>query len=165
MYAEGKTEEYCLEIDENNNILKVSVGGRNSWYMIGHVYMNNDFSQKFRNIMKQEYQQSQTKQEYWEDVYIRHIDVLPKMKVHRYSKNDIQEFDTIDELRLFDKSYMNDTRSTIIKQISRELNIQEYELYGFMNNKHEGHYLDFNFMVGDRRFRYNNMNGAYIERL
>lgn len=165
LFAEGKTGEYCLETDGNDNISRVFVGGKDSWYMIGHVYMNNDFSQKFRGVMKREYLQDKTKLEYWEDVYIRHIDVLPKMKVHRYSKDDIQEFDTIDELRLFDNSYIDDTRSSIVKEICQELDLQECEVYGFVNNKHEGRYLDFNFMVENSRFRYNNLNGAYIERL
>lgn len=44
LYAEGETGEYCLSIDEWDNIYKVSVGGQNSWYMVGHVYFSREFS-------------------------------------------------------------------------------------------------------------------------
>lgn len=165
LYAKGDTKEYCLEIDNDDYISKVSIGGKDTWYMTGHVYMNNNFSKKFCQIMEKEYQNDATKQEYWEDVYIRHLNELPKMKIHRYSENEIHEFDTIDELRLFDTSYVNDTRSFILKQICKKLGINECEIYGFIRNKHEDDYLDFNFCVRDKLYRYKNINGIHIEKL
>ena len=165
LYAKGETKEYCLVINKEDYINKVTIGGKDSWYMIGHVYLNSEFSKKFQNIMLSEYLLDSTKLEYWEDVYIRHINELPKMKIHRYSDNEIHEFDTIDELRQFDVSYVNDTRSVILKRICKELCINECEIYGFLQNKHEGNYLDFNFNVGNAVYRYCNLNGEYIEKL
>ena len=40
LYAEGKTGEYCLTIDAEDNITEVAVGGHDAWYMIGHVYFS-----------------------------------------------------------------------------------------------------------------------------
>ena len=84
LYAEGKTDEYCMTTDEDGNITKVTVGGTDSWYMVGHVYFNQDFSEKFREILIKEYDRGETRQGYWEDVYIRYIDELPKMQIHKY---------------------------------------------------------------------------------
>ena len=84
--------------------------------MIGHVYFSEDYSLEFRKIFEEEYNNEETRLGYWEDLYIRHIDRLPLMSVRRYRPGEIVEFDTLDELRGFDMSYLSDTRSTVIKR-------------------------------------------------
>lgn len=145
LYAEGATNEYCLQIDANDNIRNVTVGGKNAWYMVGHVYFNKDFSQKFKEILAKEYQKEITRQEYWEDVFIRYIDQLPLMKINRYAPHAIEEFDSLDELRAFDKSYIEDTRSTIIKNIAKELCCKESALTKFKKISHCDEPLAFEF--------------------
>lgn len=154
LLVEGKTMEYCLTMDTEDNITKVDVGGNDAWYMVGHVYFNREFSEAFRKIMIKEYERDETKQDYWEDVYIRYIDQLPKLKVNRYKDGEIQEFDSLDELRLFDNSYINDTRSYVIKQIATELDCEEGKLHGFKNIK--GEELKFFFLKNNEEFIYEN---------
>ena len=155
LYAEGKTGEYCLTLDAKDNITEVTIGGHDAWYMIGHVYFSDDFSKAFKQLLAVEYEKEETKQGYWEDVYIRYINELPLMRVHRYKEHDIEEFDSIDELRLFDESYINDTRSTVVKAIAKEMNCSEAELSKFTRIKHEGDYLFFTFQKGATTYRYN----------
>lgn len=165
LYADGETNEYCLTIDADDYITDVRVGGRDSWYMVGHVFFNREFSEAFRKIMIEEYNNETTKQGYWEDLYIRYIDQLPKMKINRYKEGEIQEFDSLDELRLFDDSYITDTRSTVVKSICRTLNLQESDVYGFKNIKHVGDYLHFQFKVGDTFYEYNDKTAIRIEKI
>lgn len=155
LYAEGETNEYCLTLDAEDNITEVSVGGHDAWYMIGHVYFSEDFSKAFKQLLAAEYEKEETKQGYWEDVYIRHINQLPLMQVHRYKEHEIEEFDSIDELRQFDVTYINDTRSTVVKAIAKEMNCTEAELSKFTRIKHEGDYLLFTFQKGADTYRYN----------
>ena len=155
LYAEGETNEYCLTIDAKDNITEVAVGGHDAWYMIGHVYFSEDFSKAFKQLLAAEYEKEETKQGYWEDVYIRYINELPLMQVHRYKEHDIEEFDSIDELRLFDESYINDTRSSVVKAIAKEMNCSEADLSKFIRIKHEGDYLLFSFQKGAETYRYN----------
>ena len=155
LYAEGETGEYCLTLDAEDNITEVTVGGHDAWYMIGHVYFSEDFSKAFKQLLATEYEKEETKQGYWEDVYIRYINELPLMQVHRYKEHDIEEFDSIDELRLFDESYFNDTRSSVVKAIAKEMNCSEAELNKFTRIKHEGDYLLFSFQKGADTYRYN----------
>lgn len=122
LYAEGKTNEYCLTTNGEDFITDVRVGGCDAWYMVGHAFFNHQFSEAFRKIMIEEYKNETTKQGYWEDLYIRYLDQLPKMKINRYKEGDIQEFDSLDELRLFDVSYVGDTRSSVVKSICKSLN-------------------------------------------
>lgn len=155
LYTDGETGEYCLTTNEKDEIMHVSVGGKDSWYMVGHVFFNRFFSKKFREIMIEEYKNDITRQGYWEDVYIRYIDKLPKMKIHKYDDNVIEEFDSLDELRTFDKSYIDDTRSSVLKSISKELSCKEGDLSSFKNIRNkEG--LVFSFEKKGEQFIYNN---------
>lgn len=126
-YAKGTTGEYCLTMDSHDYIKEVSIGGIDAWYMAGHVFFSDSFSRKFREIMKQEYSKESVRNGYWEDVYIQHINELP-MQVKRYADSDIFEFDTLDELREFDKSYIEDTRSAILKEICTRMSWEEQEV-------------------------------------
>ena len=160
LYAEGETNEYCLTTDKSDNITAVEVGGNDSWYMIGHVYFSDDFSQKFRTLLAQEYEKEETKQGYWEDVYIKHLQSLPLMQIHRYKEHEIEEFDSIDELRLFDESYINDTRSSVVRDMANRLNCKESEISAFTRIKHEGDYLLFTFRKGEDSYQYNEQENS-----
>lgn len=165
LYAEGETNEYCLMTNADDYITDVRVGGRDAWYMVGHVFFNYEFSEVFRKIMIDEYKNETTRLGYWEDLYIRYIDQLPKMKINRYKEGEIKEFDSLDELRLFDGSYIKNTRSTVMKSICKSLNIQESEVYGFKNIKHNGDDLHFQFKVGDITYEYNDRTVIRIKKI
>lgn len=154
IYAEGETDEYCIHVDKDDNISAVSVGGSDSWYMVGHVYFSDDFSRRFAALLKQEYEKEEIRQGYWEDVYIRFIDYLPKIKIRRYKESDIKEFDSLDELRQFDESYKSDTRSSIVRDIAEQLNCDQSELTAFHNEKHCGNCLQFLFKKAGDVYRY-----------
>lgn len=155
-YAKGATDEYCLVIDADDNIINVKIGGTDSWYMIGHVYFSNDFSKVFADIVRNEYDLENVRSGYWEDLYISHLDSLPKMKINRYSDSEIQEFDSLDELRKFDTTYITNTRSKTIHDIARYLNCNESQLSGFMklNDAQSDNRLRFAFIKDSTSYRY-----------
>lgn len=128
LYTEKQTSEYCLSTDDKDNIIDVKVGGSNSWYMVGHVFFNKEFSEEFRKIMKKEYDRGETRLGYWEDVYVRYIGELPPMKIHRYLPHDIEEFDSLEELRQFDEEYVNNTGCTIFHNICNVLKCEEKDI-------------------------------------
>ena len=51
LYADGPTKEWCLECDEDDWITNVKIGGKDSWYMMGHVFFSEKFSEKFVEIL------------------------------------------------------------------------------------------------------------------
>ena len=165
LYAKGYTGEYCLRTDSNDNIIEVSVGGADSWYMVGHVFFNKEFSSEFRNIMKKEYANNETRQGYWEDVFIRYINELPPMKIHKYSPHEIEEFDSLDELRMFDQSYVGDTRSPLLKEICNEYGWREADLSGFKKTESINPGKAFLFYVGDSTFLYDSSSDVKIRKV
>lgn len=127
VYADGPTKEWCMDYDENGNITNVVIGGENAWYMLGHTFWDENFSKKFVEILEAEYDLPQTADMLWESIYINHLKEL-RMKIKKYSDEVIFEFDTLDELREFDESYKEDTRSEILKSIAEQLKCKEADI-------------------------------------
>ena len=126
VYMEGDTGEWC--ISEDGGLIKdVKVGGQDSWVMLGHVFWSESFSRYFLHILEDEYELPETADKFWETIYIEHINELP-MKIRKYPADFIFEFDTLDELREFDDSYISNTRSEILTKIAGELGVEEKEI-------------------------------------
>lgn len=162
LYASGETNEYCLQLDQQDWIEDVRIGGADAWYMAGHVFFNNSFSEKFREIFVEAYQEEETKMGYWEDVYMKHIASLP-MKARKYKTGVINEFDSIDELRCFDTSYITDTRSSILKNVCTKLNCKEKDLNTFTRIKRKDQYLLFSFKKGNELYIYDGRDASVKE--
>ena len=134
VYAPGETKEWCLTEDADGYIDRVKIGGSNAWYMLGHTFWNDTFSKRFLEILEKVYDSPETKNLLWESIYAQHLDVL-KMKIRKYSADVIYEFDTLDELRQFDTSYVNDTRSEIMKEIAKRLSCREADIVDVVSYK------------------------------
>lgn len=126
VYMEGDTGEWCISEDDGW-IKDVKVGGQDSWVMLGHVFWSESFSRSFLHILEDEYEWPETADKLWETIYIEHINELP-MKIRKYPADFIFEFDTLDELREFDTSYITNTRSEILKKVAGELGVEEKEI-------------------------------------
>ena len=126
VYMEGDTGEWCISEDDGW-IKDVKVGGQDSWVMLGHVFWSESFSRSFLHILEDEYEWPETADKLWETIYIEHINELP-MKIRKYPADFIFEFDTLDELREFDTSYITNTRSEILTKIACELGVEEKEI-------------------------------------
>ena len=129
VYAGGDTKEWCMTEGPDGFIDSVTVGGRNAWYMLGHTFWTRSFSRAFLEILDRVYNDPDTPGKYWEDIFREHLDTL-KMKIRRYPAEVIAEFDTLDELRAFDESYIDDTRSAVLKDLARRLSCREGEITG-----------------------------------
>lgn len=152
IYVKGNTDEYCLTTDNNNLITNVKIGGNDSYIMLGHVYFDETFSNKFINILESIYNKEETKNLLWEQIYMQYINEL-HMYIKPYNNNCIFEFDTIDELRLFDNTYINNIDSNIIRNICNYFKCNINELTNFCPCTKD--------VVGSFTFNYNNNKYNY----
>lgn len=158
VYMNGDTNEWCIDTDEFGRITKVVVGGKNTWVMLGHVFWSEEFSKKFIGILEAEYDNPATADKLWESIYIDHIDELD-MYIRKYPEDYIFEFDTLDELRAFDKTYINDTRSKILKRVALQLEVPENKIVNVMAYKDSSNAASgFVFDVENKHFRYSYIN-------
>ena len=135
-------------------IKDVEVGGHDSWVMLGHVFWSESFSRSFLHILEEEYDNPETADKLWETIYIDHIKELP-MKIRKYPADFIFEFDTLDELRCFDDSYINNTRSEILKRVAVELGVEEKDIRSVKSFKDKNNAAaGFTFETRERKYRY-----------
>lgn len=119
IYADERTEEWCLSVDDQDCITGVMIGGTQQWYMIGHAFWAKDFSEKFVAILEKDYPKEETKNKLWEAIYIEHLNDL-KMKIRRYQKGEILEFDSLYELGNFDVRYQQKSIVEMISNLMRK---------------------------------------------
>lgn len=129
-YAEEDTNEWCLTVDSDGYIDSVTIGGSGAWYMMGHTFWSDDFSRRFLHILEKEYHLPETAGKLWESIYAAHLQEL-KMQMRKYKPGVIFEFDTLDELRQFDSSYNECTRSRILRGIASEIGVEERRMRNF----------------------------------
>lgn len=153
VFDEGRTEEWCIDSDENGLITSVKVGGENSWVMLGHAFFSEEFSREFVNILDEIYDEPQTGSKLWESVYIAHMDRL-SMQIRKYSKDMIFEFDSLDELRVFDETYKNDSGSKILRELCEKLGCMESEIVESKPLSKDGETYGFSFRVSGKPYRY-----------
>ena len=120
----GKTKEWCVTINNDNIIKKIEIGGENKWYLYGPAYFSNDFSKKIIALIEKAYYQQNTENYFWEDVLKNNIDKLT-IYANMQKSNVVYEFETIEELRKFDKKYLYNSENKVLEVISAVFNIPE----------------------------------------
>jgi len=153
VYADGETDEYCLKTDDDGRIIQVDIGGKNAWYMLGHVYFDTKFSRRFVEILQREYERPPVKLMLWEDLYREHIDKLT-LYIKKYDRNVIHEFDSLDELRAFDDKYICNTDSKVFHNICQVLGCKEDEIRGIVPIKFGMTNMSFRFCCGGEEYIY-----------
>ena len=151
IYIDGKTDEYCIQYDKENTITEVIIGGENSYVMLGHVYFDKNFSDSFKEILKNEYKNEETRKKLWEQVYIKYISTL-KMKIKKYPNGVIFEFDSLEELRKFEPGFLSNTK--IMKEITEYFNCKENELSNFLLKENNENHFSFSFICQNKKYEY-----------
>lgn len=126
-FSAGETSEWCMEVDQNNQISSVRVGGKDAWYMIGHAYFDQQFSDAFIRILSQVYDRDETKDQLWEAIFVAHLDSL-SMKIHKNTIPNIYEFDSIEDAKRFDPTFFEHNPSRILDDIEKVLNVKREQL-------------------------------------
>ena len=127
-YIKGKTKEWGLKYNKDQKITKVEKGRGNMFCMYGPAYFNKSFSSKFCKSMNYYASQKDSSDFYWEDVLFCDIKKLPPIYINKFEKDIVYEFETLDEFRNFDKSYIDDTGSFAIKYVSSVFKVKEKDI-------------------------------------
>ncbi len=154
VFIKGATQEWCVKTDRDGYIKKATIGGRDSWCMLGHAFWDEQFSARFVDILEKNYNEPRTAPMLWESIFLQHTDML-SMKIRKYPRNCIYEFDQLDELRRFDHSYVDDSRSFIIKDIVNRIGCSERDIVNIRAcNGQDAAATGFFFQACDIRYQY-----------
>ena len=154
VYADGPTKEWCMDTDETGRIIGVRIGGENDWFMLGHTFWDEKFSRTFVSILEKEYDTPECADLLWESIYMNHLPELD-MKIRKYSEDVVFEFDTLDELRAFDETYVTDSRSNILASVAEKLAGEEKEITNVTSYKDgTNEAAGFTFAFRGERYKY-----------
>lgn len=162
LYADGPTAEWCMQTDDAGFISRVEIGGENAWYMLGHAFWSEEFSARYLRILQNVYEQPETRGMLWEALFMKHLDEL-KMRVRPYPAGSIFEFDSLDELRLFDPKYRENSGSVILREIAQRLSCTEAaltEIVPLKDGQGEVTGVQMHTPRGVKSFRYENFPDA-----
>ncbi|MBM6676708.1 phosphotransferase [Olsenella uli] len=126
-YVDGKTSEWCLSACEDGRITGVTVGGSDSWVMLGHAYLDRAFCERFVPMLDEEIRRAGSEDELWESVLVRNVGSLD-MEVRRYPKGVIHEFDSLAEVEGFDPEFIDNVDSRIFDNIMGVLGCSREEI-------------------------------------
>ena len=129
-YIAGPTDEWCIKTGPSGRITDVTVGGYDSWVMLGHVYFDRAFAERFVPILDGAVKRPETEDKLWESIYIDNIKSLD-MEIRRYPDGVINEFDSLAELESFDAEFINNVDSEIFDNIVQVLGCSRDEIRDF----------------------------------
>lgn len=157
VYMEGPTDEWCLGVDEDDRITSVTVGGRDEWAMLGHVYYDRAFSNTFVRILEGVVNGAGYEEKYagelWETIFMRNLDRL-SMDMRRYPANEVLEFDSVDELVDFDPGFLESADCPALDNIQAVLGCKRSQPHDFRPIKNGLTNLTFHFAVGANEYAY-----------
>ena len=152
-YFAGSTDEYCLTCAADGRITEVAIGGSDAWCMLGHVYFDRAFSEKFTSILMAEYDRPATAGKLWEDIYMEHLGEL-RMVMRPYEEGVVFEFDSLAELTGFDADFLENVDSKILDNICATLGCAREDIDEIAPIKEGLTNLSFCFRVAGQRYVY-----------
>jgi CTP:phosphocholine cytidylyltransferase-like protein len=166
---EGKTDEWCIETDENKRITGVTIGGEDALVMYGAVYFSREFSEKMVPLLEEYYQMPGTDHMYWENVLIEHLKEL-EIYINEQKASNVYEFENLEELRRFDGRYRNCSGNAALECIARVFHIKEDQIIKIQCVKSDLIKKAFTFVVEDRKYMFifeeeKELSGTSIEKM
>jgi CTP:phosphocholine cytidylyltransferase-like protein/thiamine kinase-like enzyme len=151
VYKNGKTDEWCITHDETNKITGVTVGGSDSYVMYGPVFLSQTFSRKFKHKIEEYFLQDETVQWFWEDVFVKEVGNF-ELYINKQDESTVLEFESLHELRQYDRDYGFNTGNHAIEKIKAVFNAQEAEIDDFACSKSGMTNNSFSFKVHNKDY-------------
>lgn len=159
IYQEGKFREFAVSVSDADVITDFRVGGSNSLAMVGHAYMNENFSSRFCRLMEKEINDFGIASMFWEEFYGKHIRELTFYN-KEFKLGEILEFDDIDDLREFDSEFLINVDSEIITNICNTLYCNPNDINDIAVINAGLTNVSFAFNVGDIKYVYRHPGGT-----
>ena len=115
-YQTGKYREFGISKSDANIITEIRYGGNDSYAMVGSAYLNERFSKVFKKLLENEINDFGIDALFWEEFYAIHMKELSLFAL-KVEKDDVLEFDSIDDLRRFDSDFLANVDSEIVSNI------------------------------------------------
>lgn len=154
-WFEGATKEWGVKTGARGCITHIDTVGEDTWALNGPAYFTADFSRRFAALIEKAYETPGTDNDYWEHILMENLSGL-EIYINRQSAENVHEFESLEELRVFDTSYAAETGSAVMRKIAETFGVSEGEISGIHPLKEGMTNQSFVFHVG---------SGDYVFRL
>ena len=120
IYINKKFKEFSVTSSDANVITQINIGGNNQLAMIGHAFLTDSFAKRFVSFMESEIEDFRVSSLFWEEFFAKHIYELT-LSVKEMPYDEIQEFNSIENLCQFDSDFLYNVDSDIINNICETL--------------------------------------------
>ena len=150
LYYEGESAEWCIKHDETDRITEITIGGADALAVVGPAFFTDSFSELFNEYLEEYYNRLGTEDFYFEHILKDHIDTL-EMYTNVQTGN-MHEFESLAELREYDKTYLNETNNKIMEYISKLNGVPQSEIHDIEQLKDGVTNQSFIFAIKDEYF-------------
>jgi len=112
--------ERAFSFDRDGLIYDTNKPSHDQWIMYGHAYYSQAFTDQFRPLLESYFGKPGVEGMYWENVWAEHVKEIP-MWIQKCKPTDILEFDSMDELKVFDPGYIYNNRIQLFDNICHVL--------------------------------------------
>lgn len=96
-FREGYSDDWIFEVDENNRIWQIRVGGENKYNMAGISYFLKEDANKVADAIEQAYRKPGHETCYWDEIVNQQLTEL-ELTIYPLEEQAIIEIDTVEEL-------------------------------------------------------------------
>lgn len=152
IYIDGKTAERGIRTNDDDKIIKTMYGDKcyDIWVTLGYAFYSKQFSERMISIIEEIKDFPETASMFWADIQDEHLGEL-YMYAKRCKGSDIQEFDSLEELRAYDEKYIFNSGSWILSNICSILSIHEADITNLVSLRRFKESM-FKFKVNDADF-------------
>ncbi|MCF2557960.1 phosphotransferase [Fournierella massiliensis] len=146
-------KKFAVKISDAGVITHIALGGQGEYAMAGQAYFTESFSKKFLALLEKELDDFGVKQLFWEDFLSRHTEeltVFAEIKNEKY----VREFDSLEELRAFDKEFFENIDSDILVNICHILKCAPNDITNIQVIQKGLTNVSFRFSVDDTEYVY-----------
>lgn len=152
LHFEGETAEWAAFGDKQDRITKLEIGGTDTWAIIGPAFFTEEFSQQFVDLVRKHYETPGTDDDYWEHILKNNLRSLPPMFMNKQPRTNVYEFESLEELRLYDKSYHRNSQNTIMSEIAEAFAVSEDKIQEIQPLKKGATNFSFLFSIDGQKY-------------
>ncbi|MDR2373028.1 MAG: phosphotransferase [Bifidobacteriaceae bacterium] len=153
VYFNGPTEEWAVKLGPRGLVKKISIGGADTWALMGPAHFTPEFSARFVPLLEQAYARPGTANWYFEHVIKENLAELP-FYLLKQSGDQMREFEDLAELRAFDLSYQDQTNNAVMASIAAALGVTQAQVTDIAPLKNGLTNSSFSFTAAGGRYVY-----------
>ena len=126
-FYEDCRDEWRYVVNSKSEVKELAVGGKNDYCLVGPAFLTSDYLKVFIPKIEDYYSRTSTDNYYWEDVMRNELKTLPPIYLYKLDKGIIFEFDTLQDLKNYDKE-STEFGSGAISFVSNAFHIKDNEI-------------------------------------